>query len=280
MAESQHPFSYDASSARLLEAQLSSKRFATYLKKAGYNDEFALQLYLYNARLAKAFLFPLHIVEIVLRNGIDEVLCSNFNHVWHVNSEFLSLLTSQSLATLEKAKARASRKGKPSQKDDVVSRLTLDFWSNLFRAEYDRRLWQTNIKQLFPRQPGITRASLQRLVLSINQFRNRIAHHEPIFMQDVSLAYRQIIEIVSYRCATTEAWLRSHSTVHQIMRTKPSPAKYCAGMLQTDCDSNIAIISEPLTPAVLTHARQIRSRYIIVTDDTGRPKGVIDTTGL
>ena len=224
MAESQHPFSYEAPIARLLEAQLSSKRYSTYLKKAGHSDTYAFELYLYNARLAKAFLFPLHIVEIVLRNGIDETLCALFGNRWHLEPAFLSLLTPQSLAALNKAKLRAAKKGKPAQKDDVVSRLTLDFWSNVFRAEYDRSLWQTNIKRLFPRNPAITRASLQQLVSSINRFRNRIAHHEPIFSQNVSSSYKQLIEIVGYRCATAEGWLKSHSTVHQVMRSKPKPA--------------------------------------------------------
>ena len=242
MAESQQSFSYTAPNARALEAQISSKRYSTFLKKAGHKDDFAFQLYLYNARLAKAFLFPLHVVEVVLRNAIDEILCSQYSSQWHLDANFLSILTEESLATLNKARTRASKRGALPQKDDLVSRLTFDFWSNLFRPEYDRSLWQTNIKSLFPLNPTITRASLQALAISINNFRNRIAHHEPIFALDVSLAYRQIIDVVSYRSATAEAWVRSHSTVHKVMRTKPSSGLGAGPSLGSICDANFATL--------------------------------------
>lgn len=278
MAESQSPFPYTPLNARCLEAQLSSRRFFTYLKKAGHNQAYAFELYLYNARLAKAFLFPLHIVEIVLRNGVDEILCSAYGERWPMDSTFLSLLTPQSQTSLNKAKARASKQG-TIQKDDVVSRLTFDFWSNLFRAEYDRSLWQTNIKRLFPEKPDITRASLQQLVYQINQLRNRIAHHEPIFGRNVSGSYKQIIEVVSYRCKTSEAWLRSHSTVHQVLRSKP-PAERKASQMLVPYDTDIAILMDKTDTPGLAEVSDCQARYLIIVGKDGAPKGVIDRTTL
>jgi len=278
MAESQSPFPYTPLNARCLEAQLSSRRFFTYLKKAGHNQAYAFELYLYNARLAKAFLFPLHIVEIVLRNGVDEILCSAYGERWPMDSAFLALLTTQSQTTLSKAKARASKQG-TIQKDDVVSRLTFDFWSNLFRAEYDRSLWQTNIKRLFPEKPDITRASLQQLVYQINQLRNRIAHHEPIFGRDISGSYKQIIEVVSYRCKTSEAWLRSHSTVHQVLRSKPS-AERRALQISVPYDRDIAVLNEEPGAPGFTDPSSCEARYLIIVDQDGTPKGVIDKATL
>ena len=108
------------------------------------------------------------------------------------------MITPESLKTLDKAIDRASKGGVPALKDDVVSRLTFDFGSNLFRPSYDRPLWQTNIKTLMPLNPTITRASLQTLLMSINIFRNLITHHEPIFALDVSLMYKEIQQVEVY----------------------------------------------------------------------------------
>lgn len=223
MAECQVQFDYTDDVVQKLVGQLSDKRYSTYLKGAGHDDEFAFQLYLYNARLAKSFLFPLHVVEVVLRNGIDEVLSHRFGAQWHQSDAFLGILTAESSASLRKAILRASRDGKVL-KDDVVSHLTFDFWSNLFRPEYDRPLWQAGMRLLLPGAPTTTRAEFQPRVARINRFRNRIAHHEPILSEDATLRLREIIDAVASRSKVTADWLKGHATVHQVIRSRPKAA--------------------------------------------------------
>ncbi|MFD2643216.1 Abi family protein [Pseudomonas japonica] len=223
MAEAQQPFLYSREHIDALERQLSTRRFATYVKAAGFRTDLAFELYLYNARLAKAFLFPLHVMEIVLRNAIDEVFSGKFGTDWHVDARLRQLLTPESQATLSKAVSRATRVAGTASKDDVVSRLTFDFWSNLFRPHYDRPIWQTAMKQLLPNASTMTRARFKPLVMGINQLRNRIAHHEPIFALDVSNQYRDILTAVGYRSAVACHWLQNHATVNRTMRTRPLP---------------------------------------------------------
>ena len=74
MGECQVPYTYDESTISAPEASLSAARLSTYLKKANGNRPLSVALYLYNVRLAKAFLFPLGVTEVVLRNAVDEVL--------------------------------------------------------------------------------------------------------------------------------------------------------------------------------------------------------------
>lgn len=280
MAESQQSFSYEALIARDLEALISTKRYSTYLKKAGHKDDFAFELYLYNARLAKAFLFPLHVAEVVMRNAIDEILCSLHTNQWHQDAAFRAMITPESLKTLERAIERASKGGAPAQKDDVVSRLTFDFWSNLFRPSYDRPLWQTNIKTLMPLNPTITRASLQTLLMSINNFRNRIAHHEPIFALDVSLMYKEILQVVGYRSVTAENWIKCHSTVHKIMRSRPSSGLGAGPTLASLCDSDFSTlaVSTKLSDVKTQHPQ---TKLIICLDDTsGETVGILKAAEL
>ena len=68
MAQSQVPFTYLNDGQEIIN-HLSDKRFGTYLQRAGFNKDYAFELYLYNARLAKAFLFPLQILEVTVRNN-------------------------------------------------------------------------------------------------------------------------------------------------------------------------------------------------------------------
>lgn len=217
MAESQAPYLYSPSALEEIESQLSIKRFARYMTRAGHRREHAMQLYLYNARLAKSLLFPLHVLEVVLRNGIDDVITSLYGENWYLDQHFRNMLSPQSNNSLQKT---ISRFKKPPRKDDLVSQLSLDFWSNLFRPEYDRHLWQTQMSQLFPNRT-VTRSAFAIEISQINRLRNRIAHHEPILELNTSYDHHTILEIIGHRSMPTKSWVKAHSTVPQMLRTKP-----------------------------------------------------------
>lgn len=229
MAESQALLDYTSDAVVGILTSLSPERFATYLALAsGETDairrERALAQYLYNARLAAAFLFPLHVVEVTLRNAVDGVLVGLYGPQWPDDSACLAKLTPQSRASLEKAKARAQRhEGRQAgSRGQVVAELSFDFWSNLFRSHYDRPLWQIKLREALPHCPStMKRRHVQIEVRDINALRNRIAHHEPIFKLDVTNLHSRIVSLVAMRCPATASWLRSHSTVAATIRTKP-----------------------------------------------------------
>lgn len=253
MAESQAPYPYTPQTMTELESNFSSKRFGAYLLRAGHHPEYAIQLYLYNARLAKSLLFPLHILEIVLRNGIDEAFSHTFSESWHLDQSFRDLLSQESNNSLQKALGRFR---KIPSKDDVISELSLDFWSNLFRAEYDRSIWQTNIKILFPCNT-FTRASLQPEISKINRLRNRIAHHEPILDLNTSDIHAKILNIVSGRSLESGKWIKSHSTFTQMMRTKPKPGLGNGPFLRDQADTDFFKVMETETVLSLAHRSEL-----------------------
>lgn len=275
MAESQQHFPYNTHNVTALESLLSSKRFATYLKAAGFRPDFAFELYLYNARLCKAFLFPLHVVEVTLRNAIDEVLSSLHGADWHLAATLQSVLTPESLASLRKATSRATKSG-VARKDDVVSCLTFDFWSNLFRSHYDRSIWQTNMGQLLPCAAGMTRSQFKPLVMEINQLRNRIAHHEPIFAQDVSRHYRSMLDAVALRCPIAANWLKSHATLNKTIRTKPASGAGQGPYVSTICDGDFSVID---TGSKLATLSGMKSKFMVCTRAED-PVGVLDHSDI
>ncbi|PWG01944.1 hypothetical protein [Sphingosinicella humi] len=219
MADSQVPYPNFPYQIRSIRSSISEPRFSTYLTKGGGDEAYALALYLYNARVAKAFLYPLGVVEVTLRNAIDALLVSRFGLTWHTDEALrVGLLTEPGLATLEKAIDRA---GAGASRGQVVSELTFDFWSNLFRPDY-HDLWRTNLNVVFPNlERGTKRHDIQAMVKAINRFRNRVAHHEPVLDLNVTDIYSKIVEIVALRCNETAAWLKHHSTVSAVTRTRP-----------------------------------------------------------
>lgn len=216
MAESQAPYLYD-NTADALISSLSSTRFRPYLVSAGHNIDFAFALYLYNARIAKAFLYPLHILEITLRNRISDIFCDLFNENWCHDTAFRQILTEESRNTLDRGISRAKSNAAP----DIVATLTFDFWSNLFREEYDRSLWQTKMHHLLP-NASKKRSEFQRNVKRINHFRNRIAHHEPIYKMDLSKYHAELSDMICWLSKEASAWVKHFSTVNQCLRTRPS----------------------------------------------------------
>jgi hypothetical protein len=88
MAESQVPYPYLQADLQAIRSSVSEPRFFTYLVKGGNHEEYAMALYLYNARVAKAFLFPLNVAEVTLRNAIDSILVTKFGTNWHLDPTF------------------------------------------------------------------------------------------------------------------------------------------------------------------------------------------------
>ncbi len=219
MDECQVPYTYDGDTVQALKASLSESRFATYLSEASGDETHAMALYLYNVRLAMAFLFPLGVAEVVLRNAVDHVLVQTYGASWHKDANFQDkTLTPHSLASLHKAIQRVG----DGDRGKVIAELTFDFWSNLFRSDY-ADLWRTKANIAFPNlQRGKGRHEIQILVKEINRLRNRVAHHEPILDVNVPDLQSKMIKLTNLRCQKTSDWMRHHTTINIVMRSKPN----------------------------------------------------------
>lgn len=237
MAFSQIPFNYSGVNASLVNA-LSAERFRTYDLMSGFNSDYAFRLYLYNARLAKAFLFPIHILEITLRNRMSSIFEKKYGLRWPYNPQFRDRLSVESLLALDKGIARSDN----GSTGKVISELTFDFWSNLFRKEYYFPFWQENLSKVIP-YSSLNLKDFRKVLITINQFRNRVAHHEPILKLDLSTLHSQIIETMGYICPDTKNWIKHHSTVYQIMRTKPALLSNHSISIKDRSDSNFIRVS-------------------------------------
>ncbi|TPJ12254.1 Abi family protein [Mesorhizobium sp. B2-7-3] len=269
MAESQVPYPYLPPQLQAIRASISEPRFATYLTKGGNHEEYAMALYLYNARVAKAFLYPLNVAEVTLRNAVDGILVAKFGSTWHQDATFREqTLSADGLATLDKAIQRA---GANAARNQVIATLTFDFWSNLFRSEYGA-LWRTTVNIAFPHlKHGESRQEIQNLVRPINAFRNRVAHHEPVLDMNVTDIHAKIVRLVELRCAETAAWMKHHSTLGAVVRSRPRRDGSATNTLASKLDAAFVPVTPETGLSELIDLVEEKPQPILCLDEDGRP---------
>ncbi len=234
MAESQEAFQYDDENLASITTALSSTRLGKYFGAKADDLPYAIKMYLWNARLAKAFLFPLHIAEVTTRNSMHREFSRTYRPDWIAAPPFT--LTGPSQQALEKAIERVGRETRKVRRaptpNDYVAALTLDFWSNLFREDYDP-VWSVpgRLRRVFPNLPeNFGRYDVQIHIRAVNDLRNRVAHHEPIHkLLNLSKLHDDVIELVRWSCNNTSKWTRKHSTVETTLSQKPSDVSTLPG---------------------------------------------------
>lgn len=262
MAESQQPYPYTEivnlkQKAQWIETSLSIERLLPYMRSAGYDYEKAFHQYLYNARLSKSLLFPLHILEVTLRNRIQWVLKEAFNRDdWHEDPNFIDMLKPKSKDSLQKAKSNA----KSNSIDDVVASSTFEFWTFLLHADYNK-FWRTNFSKFSYSNLSLSRGEFFALIKKINDFRNRIAHYEPILDQPYHARYQDILKAIGYINNEVQIWVKSHSTVELVIASQPAPSGQPKPLLKDKADIDFTIVqsSDALLPIP-------KSRFIYCED--------------
>ena len=187
------------------EKAFSAARLNKYLHACGGNTDKALQLYRLNIKLCQKLYGVLNVFEIVLRNAIHEHYKTYFSTPDWISSQ---LLEDGMLSMAPKRKEALSiiqnleDSGKYSP-DRVVSSLSFGFWTHLF-TKHPFSKGGKSILRIFPNKdkPLGQRAVFNEL-MRIKEFRNRIAHHEPICFDqtglvDISYAHSNYLLIMRY----------------------------------------------------------------------------------
>ena len=269
MAESQVPYPYHPAQLAGIQASLSAPRFGAYLLKGGNDARYALLLYLYNARLAKAFLYPLHVAEVTLRNAVDSMLVGQLGAAWTTDVPTRQANLS-GYANGEIANA-ISRLGPNATHGQIIAELTFGFWAHLVHSQY-HALWRTTFALTFPHHAGKGRGWLFDLCLKINRFRNRVAHHEPILDQNIPDRLSEIYELIGCRCPQTLDWTRHHSTVNTVLRSKPKlEAVAAAESLSKRLAPDFAIATAGTKISEVMAQLNRKRQAAICVDDDGKP---------
>lgn len=224
---------------------LSQDRFDVYVAAGGGDENIALDLYEWNARLSSAFQHDLAHLEVGLRNAYDRALCRDippadphwvftptrhFPPYWLIadngvrydanlnTRQILSAAVIQASSGLGPTNAPNTVASPSAGK--VIAELTFGFWRYLSIKRHEIRLWRPYLHTAF--QPGTARQDVDKHVRQLHRLRNRVAHHEPILSVPTALArYDDLLALAGLIGAELRTYIAEQSAVPTLLGTKP-----------------------------------------------------------
>lgn len=207
----------------MLDEHLAPERLARYRAVAGNSGTAAINGYIWNVLVSGAFMELISYVEVPLRNAMAYELAQlaidadDDRHWWEHREWF----EERSLDDIDRAVQRLDNRGREITNGRLVAELNLGFWRYLLDKRHDRTLWRRALYRAFPNLAG-TRGDVYRAVVEMNRLRNRIAHHEPIFLLDHVAHEKGLLEIAGWICADYSAWAQAKSRVRHVVALKPA----------------------------------------------------------
>lgn len=196
---------------------------STYDRATKTDDE-AVELYGWNAEISAAFLVPLHIAEVTVRNAASDGLEAVYGHRWPWSTVFEQSLPNPQRGYNQRRDLLSARVGQGTT-GKVIPEVKFVFWQKLFTQRHDVRLWDAQILQLFPNAPQTSAAAVRSRVYTdlerIRNLRNRIAHHEPVFTRNLSDDLAMVLELVRFRSSETAMWLAAREDVTRLLSERP-----------------------------------------------------------
>jgi hypothetical protein len=199
-----------------LVAMVAVDRLATYLAAGGGDQRRAIRLYSWNVEVSAAMWGPLHALEVSLRTDLQGCLSASAGRAdWWRR---FRLFDPQSDQVAAAARAAEAKHGPARQVGDVVSELSLGFWTGLLANRYHARLWEPALHRAFPLRPArVRRGDLHARLQSLRGLRNCVAHHEPVFGRDLARDHQDILTMLAYLNADAATWVASHSRVPAVL---------------------------------------------------------------
>lgn len=203
---------------------LSAPRFATYLAEKGGDKEQALELYRWNLELSAAFLVPLQICEVSVRNSITRAIELTYGANWPWERGFEVGLRNPPRSYSPRRNLVDLRHLPTAGK--IVAELNFVFWEKMLTYSHDAAIWNPHFRTVFPNTaPHKTiqflRGEGNNALFKIRDLRNRIAHHEPIFKRDIQAEYDRIKHVIAWTNATAAAWIDKVEAITPMIATKP-----------------------------------------------------------
>lgn len=229
--------------ADTLERFISSPRFETYVEECDGDRSRAVELYHWTGEVGGSLLVDFRHFEVILRNHLHETLSQHTaeHHTivgeWYEDSSWVNhrWWNAAAQGVLDDAIERAGGTGAPA--DGVVSELSFGFWRYLLAERYEQSFWQPALDAAFD-VPGKTwkerRFKIEQEVLVLNNLRNRLAHHQPIFKPhmrrgsgnveiEVPLGrqHNGMLHVLSWIDQSLPTLVMEKSTVKQLLSQRP-----------------------------------------------------------
>ena len=206
-----------------LEHHISPARLAPY-RSATPNDDSAVQLYEWNARMSAALWETIGHVEILVRNAMHQRLTAwsiaTFGQPrWYLDPG--QVLTPEHLNDVRRARQRATRTRtgvRPETTGRVVAELSFGFWRFLVAKHYTRTLWQPCLHRAFP---GKSHRQVHDALRELHLLRNRCAHHEPIHQLPIQQLHTAALEVAGWISVSGRRWVATRSRCARYLAQRP-----------------------------------------------------------
>ncbi len=218
-----------------LERAFSPERLEAYRRDGDRDETDGLSRYLWNLALANAIQPALHTLEVSFRNEIARAaakLTSDRRYTVDQIPSWLdarpSMLMDNEFAKVQRAKMDLTDP-KSRTEGHLIAKLDFGFWVALCRDSYSDlhgdgpRLWDRALTMVCKRRPDdvTTRAQIFHRFNPIRKFRNRVAHHEPIWDREYLAEHEYILESL--------AWMHP-KLADAVRETSPAVSTFREGM--------------------------------------------------
>ena len=174
------------------EKTISPQRFGRYLVSCKGNTKKAMTLYRLNLKLSQEFFTVISCFEIALRNSIDNHYIAVYGIDWLNNSCVKNGIFDNSQCrytrdTIQDSISKLSKNNSYNH-NKLVAELGFGFWRYMF-AQNQYNFAGRTLLRIFVKKPISTpkiqynQTYIFNKLAQINEFRNRIAHHEPVCFQ-------------------------------------------------------------------------------------------------
>jgi hypothetical protein len=196
-----------------LERAFSPERLKAYRDPADHDAADGVARYLWNLALVGAMQPVLHALEVTFRNEISRAasrLTAQRGYAFDRIPSWLdakpTMLLEHERKKVERAKDQLGPDPRSWTEGHLIAKLDFGFWVALCRDPYSDwradgpRLWPRTLDSSFRWRPAevTTPGQLLHRFGPISRFRNRVAHHEPIWDRDYLRMHDYVIESLSW----------------------------------------------------------------------------------
>lgn len=210
--------------ATLLHRRLSPERLGPYLTMTNMDLTAAIKLYEWNIAVSGALLEELCALEVVLRNAMHEQLARWHDAAgrpgsWYDDPDHL--LERRAGGDIAEARRRVRRRGRSESPGQVVAELSFGFWRYLLDRRYQNTLWAQALRRAFPYLKPARRQDAYDPVERLHGLRNRVVHHEPVFILPLEQRHEEICNVAGFIDPQIRQWIIGLGRVPILLKTRP-----------------------------------------------------------
>ncbi|GLY38395.1 hypothetical protein Amsp01_044190 [Amycolatopsis sp. NBRC 101858] len=207
---------------------LGSPRMAVYLAACQYDPDAALDLYAWNSLASASFWETMSHLEVALRNTMATRLerehrRKNRTGSWLDDHHYI--LDRQAREDIKKARRRVENKHKMPSDGQTITELSFGFWRFLLANQYQTSLWPS-LARGFPYAPDKRLSTVAGPVSRLHDFRNRIAHHEPIWNKELRDRMHDAYQLLTYIDPDLHSWVTKRCRIPPVLQTCPIVRPY------------------------------------------------------